>query len=225
MLAKYLKHLAVGAGGALAVFVFLVPLSADAAVGPVAPSPAGTAMSPAQVAAMQAADAEGAAVTAAARALGPYLVRHPDGTLSLNAPPAVVHVLPAKYVEELTVGLVALNAKVLAGQLQTTAAGAVFDPKADALIFQGGWTGHGSDWWHDWYCLNHNDVQRMTNFGWWTLGAGALAVLALFAATLSLVISAVVFIYGGWMYLADHGNGSCMNFGHFPPPNIWVTSQ
>jgi hypothetical protein len=225
MVGNCLKRLATGAGGALTLVFLLLPLSVQAAAGPVESSNVGPAPSPAQAAAWQAADKEGAAITAVAAVLGPYLVRHSDGTLSLNAPPAVIQQLPAKYVGALNAGLLAVNARVVAGQLQTTPAGAVFDPRSDGLTFQGGWTGSGSDWWHSWYCLNHNDVVRMENVGWWTLGTGALIVLGLLSTVLGAAVGIVVYTYGGWMMVDDKGNGSCLNFGHFPPPNIWVTSQ
>ena len=165
------------------------------------------------------------AITAAARTLAPYLVRNLDGTLRLEAPPGVVNSLSANYVQELTAGLGVLNAKVASGELQTTGAGSVFDPKADRLFLQGGWTGYGRDWWHDWYCLSHDDVYRLTNFGYWSLTTAGLIVLARLAADLSVVLGVVIYLYSGWLYVADKGNGSCLNFGHWAWPNVWVTSQ
>jgi hypothetical protein len=178
-----------------------------------------------QRAAWQRAGVEGQAVTAAARALAPYLVRRPDGTLSLDAPAAVVDRLPSKYVGELSAGLRTLNAKVMAGELQTTAAGAVFDPRTDSLTLQGGWSGYGQNWWHSYICLSHYDVGRMTNFGWWAMSAAGIAAIGAFSSVFGAAIGIVVSLFGGWMYLADKGNGSCLNMGHWPPPNMWVTSQ
>jgi hypothetical protein len=170
---RHLWRLASVTAGALAAFALAVPMTAQAAVSP-APSGGGsTGVSASQKAAWQAATADGLALTATVQALAPYVVRAPDGTLSLDAPAAIVNRLPSTYVGRLTLGLGVLNAKVTAGELRTTAAGGVFDPKSDTLMLQGGWSGHGIAWWGQYWCLNHSDVDAMYNGWWWDLtGAG-----------------------------------------------------
>ena len=221
---RHLRRLASITFGALAFCVVVMPLTAQAAVAPTASSNGSPGVSPAQKAAWQRATAEGLAVTATAHALAPYLVRQPDGTLTLDAPAAVVDRLPSKYVGELSVGLRALNADVTAGKLQTTAAGAVFDPKTVGFTFQGGWSGHGQDWWHIYWCLSHSDIVALNAGWWWDISAFGNGVIAALSGPVGAGLG-VVFLFKGWMTADDHGNGSCMNFGHWPPPNIWVTSQ
>ena len=133
---------------AIATLLLLIVLSPAAYAS--APSQALGAGTSEQRAAWQKASAEGAGLIATARTLDVYLVRHPDGTLSLNAPTAVVNKLPARFVGALTAGLKLLNARVVASELQTTSAGAVFRLNDDPLTFQGGWTGHGWAWWGQW---------------------------------------------------------------------------
>jgi hypothetical protein len=208
------------AGGALALFLALTPTTSQAPAVRVAPGPAQS-----QPAISLYSAAQAASLTTTAQTLEPYLVRQANGTLTLNAPANVISGLPVADVRALGTGLNAVNAKIAAGQLQTSSAGAVFDPKTDRLAFQGGWTGYGHDWWHDYACLNHNDVQRLAHYGLNQLSNAALLALAFFGGVIGFAISLVALVYSGWMYTADHGNGSCLNFGHWPPPNIWVTSQ
>jgi hypothetical protein len=118
-----------------------------------------------------------------------------------------------------------LNLKISTGQLLTGSEGAVFNPKTSSFAFQGGWTGYGRNWWHAYACLNHNDVQILTNYGYNQLGGAALLALGFFGGIIGFAISFVALVYSGWFYLADRGNGSCLNFGSWPPPNIWVSSQ
>ena len=160
---------------------------------------------------------------AAARFLEIYLVRNPDGTLSLNAPASALAKVPSKYVGVLTVGLNVLNEKVAAGALQTTAAGAVFAPGADPLVFQGGWTGHGTAWWGQYWCMSHWDLVNLGNYPNWVYGGAAMAVLAVIPGTFGLV-AVFVAVYWAWMAWADHGNGSCIN-GSWAGGPLWVTSQ
>ena len=223
-MAKHLRRLASTTVSALAFCVLLVPVSAQAAEAPAASGNGSPGVSPAQRAAWQKADAEGLAVTTAARALAPYLVRATDGTLSLKAPSAVLARLPSKYVDELTVGIVALNAKVSGGELQTTEAGTVFDPKMVSFTFQGGWSGFGQDWWHSYWCLKHNDIVYMNLGWWWDISTFGVAVITALSGPVGLGLG-VVYVFKAWMTADDHGNGSCLNAGHWPPPNLWVSSQ
>lgn len=208
------------AGGALALVLALMPTASQAPAARVAP---GLAQS--QPATSLYSSAQAVSLTTTARTLEPYLVRQANGTLTLNAPANVINGLPGADVQALGLGLNALNSRIAAGQLQTSSAGAVFDPKTVSFTFQGGWSGFGRDWWHDYLCLSHYDVGRMTNFGYWAMTGAGIAAIAAFSNVIGAAIAIVVGLYSGWMYLADHGNGSCLNFGHWGPPNIWVTSQ
>jgi hypothetical protein len=208
------------AGGALALCIALTPMTGQA------PAPR---VVPAHVSALPGlslySSARVASLTTTARTLETYLVRNPNGTLSLNAPASVINGLPAMDVQALGTGLNALNLKISTGQLLTSSAGAVFNPKTAGFAFQGGWTGYGQNWWEAYLCLSHYDIQRMTNFGWWAMTGAGIAAISAFSSVIGAAIGIVVGLYAGWMYLADNGNGSCLNFGHWPPPNIWVSSQ
>ena len=221
---RYLKRLTSAAGSALVLFVFLVPLTAQAAA-PGTESPGKPRVTPKQAAAWQRANAEGAGITRTARTLERYLVRQPDGTLKLDAPAAVVSQLPEVYVARLTTALGATNAKVARGALQTTEAGAVFDPKTDGLTFQGGWSGYGQDWWHHYYCLSHEDLQFLLSGQFTFASLFGIAVISAMSGAFGLATAAVGGVFGWWMFTADTGNGSCLNAGHWPPPNMWVTGQ
>jgi hypothetical protein len=226
---RYLGRCVVCASGALALCLVFVQMTGTGQVARAAPASARTeaqqAVAPTLPATRQKASANGTSLLTTARTLEPYLVRQANGTLSLTAPASVVNRLPAPDVQALASGLNALNASIAAGELRTTPAGAVFNPTTDRLMLQGNWSGFGQDWWHAYLCLSHNDVIRMTNFGWWSMSAAGIAALSAFSSVLAAAIGTVVALYGGWMYLADHGSGSCLNFGHWPPPNMWVTSQ
>src|SRR5260370_39366188 len=78
---RHLRRLASITIGVLTFCVLVVPLTAQAAVAPAASGNGRSPVSPAQKAEWQRATAEGLAITATARALEPYLVRAPDGTL------------------------------------------------------------------------------------------------------------------------------------------------
>ena len=206
--------------GAIGLFLAVLPTTFPAPAARVTPAAA-----PSHMTISQYSSAQEASLIGTARTLEPYLVRHSDGSLSLNAPATVVSRLPSADVRALGSGLDALNLSIAAGELQTGSAGAVFDPKADRLMLQGGWTGYGQDWWHFYVCLSSYNIQRMTNFGWWAMTGAGIAAISAFSNVYGAAIAVVVGLFGGCMYVADHGNGSCLNFGHWPPPNIWVTSQ
>ncbi len=215
---RYLKFVASGVGWAVALFVLAVPASAQSAATPEATS---------HVNSRPSANVDGAAITAAARTLAPYLVRNLDGTLRLEAPPAVLNRLPSNSVQQLTAGLGVLNVKLAAGELQTTAAGAVFDPKADRLLLQGGWTGHGYTWWGQYWCISHGDLRALNNWattgGNWLLTSAILGLIAAIPGTSGLV-AVFMATYGWWMISVDYGNGSCLN-GSWAGGPLWVTSQ
>jgi hypothetical protein len=211
---RYLKFLASGAGGALALFLLAVPAAAQSAA---TPESAGHVSSP------PSAQVDGTALTAAARTLAPYLVRNLDGTLRLEAPSTVVNSLPSKYVQELTAGLGVLNAKVASGELQTTGGGAVFDPRSDTLMLQGGWSGHGIAWWGQYWCLSHNDIVYMNAGWWWDISAAGIGVIAYLSGGVGAALG-IIYVYKAWMTAADHGNGSCLNYSWVGGP-MWVTSQ
>ena len=205
--------------GALGVSVLLLPLTSPKLVAPV-PRPADTA------AQTNHSSFDGTAFAATARALEPYLVRRPEGTLFLDAPPAVTNKLNAGYVKQLELGLGFLNSKILAGEMRTTPNGAVFEPRSDRFVLQSGWTGFGWTWWHEWWCLSHEDVQAMMNPGWWAMSGAAIGVIAALSSAVGASIGATVGLFGGWMYVADQGRGSCLNAYPAPPPlGLWVTSQ
>lgn len=220
----YVTRLLSVASGALAVLVALVVMSPPGQVGARHVGPAHSTQPTALSVLPQNAIYDPKSVMATASALGPYLVRHPDGTLGLNPPAEVVNRLPASDVQTLTSGLNALNRRIAAGQLQTTAGGAVFDPKAVGLMFQGGWSGIGQDWWHSYWCLNHNDLVAANNGWWWDLSAAGIGVIAYLAGPIGAAMG-IVYVFKAWMTAVDRGNGSCLNEGHWPPPNIWVTGQ
>jgi hypothetical protein len=218
-MSRHLKRLALITIWSLALVVLVVPLTAQAAAAPTASNGGSSGMTPSQ----KAATAEGLAFTATVQALTPYVVRESDGTLSLAAPAAVINRLPSKYVGELTLGLGVLNAKVAAGDLRTTAAGSVFDPRSDSLMLQGGWSGHGWAWWGEYWCLSHNDIVYMNNGWWWDIGAGGIAVIAALTGWVGAALG-IVYIYKGWMTAFDYGNGSCLNYSRISGP-MWVTPQ
>jgi hypothetical protein len=222
----YLKRLLCITSGVVVAGVALVAMSQPGNVASVRAPAQGRAASLVghpTAALMSVSDEKSMLATAAT--LGPYVVRLPDGALTVTAPAGVVDRLPASDVQALETGLQAVNARIAAGQLQATTAGAVFDPKSTGFMLQGGWSGFGQDWWHSYWCLSHSDIYRMTNWGWWTISGAGLTALTYFAAVIGLAAAVVVYLYAGWMYLADNGNGSCLNAGHWPPPNLWVTSQ
>jgi hypothetical protein len=207
-------------GGALALVVALMPMTAQAPATRTAPEKAHS-----QPASSLYTSTRAASLATTARTLEPYLVRQANGTLTLNAPANVLNGLPAGDVQALGTGLNALNTTIASGALRTNRAGAVFDPNTDRLTLQAGWTGFGQDWWHGYYCLSHEDLQKMTRYGVAGLTSVAIVVIARLAKLLGFAIAVVVGLYTSWMDLADNGRGSCLNLGHWPPPNAWVTSQ
>lgn len=176
-----------------------------------------------RVSAWQASSVEGARFLAAARFLEVYLVRNPDGTLSLDAPPTALAKVSDRYVQVLNAGLTVLNGKIRAGELQTTSSGAVFAPATDRLVVQDGWTGHGTAWWGNYYCFSHWDLVNLGNYPNWAYTGLALTVIAAIPGTNGLV-AVFIALYLAWLVSADNGNGSCLNiaWGSFP---TWVTSQ
>jgi hypothetical protein len=226
-MSRHLKRLASITVWSLALVVLVVPLTAQAAAAPTASNDGTPGVTPSQKAARASATAEGLAFLATAQALAPYVVRESDGTLSLDAPGAAVNGLQPKYVSELRAGLRVLNAKVAAGELQTTEGGAVFDPKADSLNVQGGWTGHGYSWWGQYWCLSHTDLWRLHNYltsgsTLWLTGS-ILGLIAAIPGTYGLV-AVFIGLYFYWMLSVDYGNGSCLNASWAGGP-LWVTSQ
>jgi hypothetical protein len=207
------------AGAALALCMITTPMAGQAPAARVTPTHAS-----AQPALSLYSNARAASLTATARMLETYLVRNANGTLSLNAPAGVINGLPAADVQTLGTGLNALNLKITAGQLLTGSGGTVFDSKTAGFAFQGGWTGYGRTWWGYYFCLSHYDIYRMTNFGWWSLTGAGIAAISAFSGIAGAAVGIVVGLYGGWMYLADHGNGSCLNASWAGGPG-WVTSQ
>ena len=224
----FLGRLGSGIGGALALSLVVVPMTGPAEAAPSAsvsaPSQGRPGLASAEFAGRQNAFAPGLSLITTARAVEPYLVREANGTLNLKVPVNLVNRLPASDVQTLQAGLTVLNGKISTGQLRTTEAGSVFDPTADSLKLQGGWTGYGRSWWGYYFCLNHNDINRMTNFGWWAISGAGIAAISLFSATAAVAITIFIGLYGGWMYLADRGNGSCLN-GSWAGGALWVTSQ
>ena len=201
----------------LTMLLIAAPVAASSPTQKVSP------VSPDRKAVWQKASAEGAGLVAAARALEVYLVRNPDGTMGLNAPRDVVDQLPSRYVRTLSSGLDVLNAKVVAGELQTRSAGAIFDPEADPMTLQGGWTGSGYTWWGRYYCLSHEDLRALGEYPNWIYVATVFAVIAAIPEVGG-AIDAFVFLYLSWMAWADNGNGSCLNATWAGGP-YWVTSQ
>ena len=202
------------------ILVFVVPLTA----GRLAADGKTSGGGPARVAASGAEDPY-STIMSSAKTLGPYVQRMPDGTLRLEAPTSVLSGIPSEDLVRLRIAVATTNTEIRSGMLATAPSGVILEPGVDRLNLQGGWSGYGRDWTHMWWCLSHSDILKMENWGWWTMSGAALAALTYFAGAIGLAASVVVGVYGGWMALADKGNGSCLNIGFWPPPNAWVTSQ
>lgn len=204
----------------LGTMLFVVPLTA----GHGAPQ-AGPASNGKTQAVTAEARGQYSTIMSSAAALGPYVVRMPDGTLQLEAPVTVVSRIPSNDLVRLRYAIATTNSEIRSGTLETAPSGAIVEPGFNHLNFQGGWSGYGRDWTHMWWCLSHSDIVKMENWGWWTISGAGLTALTYFAGVIGVAVTVVVGAYGGWMALADHGNGSCLNIGFWPPPNAWVTSQ
>ena len=222
---RFIGRLVSGIGGALVLSLVLMtsPAAAAPAASVAAPSQVRSAASPAQVATWQRAAAQGLSLMTTARALERYLVRQPNGTLSLKAPAKVISRLPANEVQTLLGSLALVNKKIAAGELRTTTAGSVYDPKADQLTLQGGWTGYGSTWYSMYYCFSHAALMSLGNYPNYVYAAAVMTVIAVIPGVNGLV-AVFVALYWAWLAWADHGNGSCLNVSRLGGP-MWVTSQ
>lgn len=181
----------------------------------------------------QAAISEGVQFAAEVKFLDPYVFTNADGTLRLTAPASVLKRVHPAHLQVLASGLAAVNGKVLAGELKTTARHQVYDPTSVDFNIQWNWTGKKWNWWGMSYWYSEYWTQRIEAYSHVVGDVAALcAFIAAIVAQPEIAIicglaAAVLTLGADWMAAADNGGGVVLNttWTPFPFGGAWIWGQ
>jgi hypothetical protein len=218
------RPVAVLATAATAVVWFA---SATPAAAAAAPNPGGG------LAGRQAVISDGAQYAKEIKLLDPYVFTSGDGTLRLTPPGSVLKQVHPTHLQVLKSGLAAVNGKILAGELKTTAGHQVYDPTSVGFNIQWNWTGRKWNWWGMSYWFSEHWTLKIEGLA--GIGIGVTSLCAVLAAallqpevvTLCGIAAAVLTIGVGWMMVADNGGGVVFNttWTPFPYGAAWIWGQ
>jgi len=175
----------------------------------------------------------GARLQAEIKLLDRYVITNADGTLALSPPASVVRHVNAADLAILRTGLTTVNAKIEAGELQSTSDHRLVDAKATTFNIQWNWTGRTYHWWgvQDWF----SEYWTLKIEAAYNMGAAAAGICAVVAAGLGVApvgiacgVAAGVLAFGAaWMAWADNGGGVVISqtWTPFPFGGIWISGQ
>jgi hypothetical protein len=211
----------------LATAITAVVWSASGTPAASPPSPAGG------LAGRQAVISDGVQYAAEIKLLDPYVFTSAGGTLRLTPPASVLKQVHPAHLQVLESGLAAVNGKILAGELKTTAGHQVYDPTSVDFNIQWNWTGKKWNWWGMSYWYSEYWTQRIEAY---THVAGDVAAICAFIAAIVAQpeiavicgLAAAILTFGAdWMAAVDHGGGVVLNttWTPFPIGAAWIWGQ
>jgi len=182
---------------------------------------------------IQTAAAGAARLRAEIKLLDPYVVTRADGTLALSPPASISRQVNAGDMATLRNGLVAVNQKIGAGELVSTAGHQLVDPKAVDFSVQWNQTKRVTNWWGMQYYFSQYWTSKLEGLANMGAAAGALCafIAALYGAApiaiLCAVASAILWFGAGWLQWADNGGGDIIaeTWTPFPAGGIWISGQ